>query len=494
MTNALQVGLSIPAPFSGQGLSIGATDTTGLAGAPTGSVEETFAALIERFGSQTPEASVRAGASTPIMLANTGLQVNETAGEAETALADMLSQLLEKLSALEDAMDGDTAPDADALDEIADLLAGVEQLMAATELPMPGGTAFEKLSGFATSLGLITRGGDGGTANPFDALASLATDIGNKAISIAPGLAAKLDDFASLLDRHSVHMQTVAAQSVEMPADTRKVILLSDVQSTPAIDIEKAAQASGQTVPTAPSTTTKLQASDTLPGSDRTLAKPDTNTVQTGSTGEQQPNAGIKPATQTGTPPASGENIASQLGDADAVILPAGQQSASAGQAATNVRGSQGTQPFAPPSAPVDVHYVAAEITRHVHNGVNRFEIRLNPPELGRIDVRMEMDQSGNVIARLAVEKSETLDLMQRDQRALERALAEAGLDSAKTELEFSLRQDGGGNAEDMGEETPWRTASSKEADDVSASQTALGARTELYRSYIHSDGVNLWV
>ena len=41
----------------------------------------------------------------------------------------------------------------------------------------------------------------------------------------------------------------------------------------------------------------------------------------------------------------------------------------------------------------------------------------------------------------MTVERPETLDLMQRDQRALQQALQQAGLDSSKTNLEFSLRQ-----------------------------------------------------
>jgi|GEM_PF-5958531 len=97
--------------------------------------------------------------------------------------------------------------------------------------------------------------------------------------------------------------------------------------------------------------------------------------------------------------------------------------------------------PYLAPPAQAVVPQVAFEIARQVQNGINRFEIRLDPPEMGRIDVRMDIDGAGNVHARLSVEKVETLDLMQRDQRALERALAQAGLDAGKTNLEFSLKQ-----------------------------------------------------
>lgn len=84
---------------------------------------------------------------------------------------------------------------------------------------------------------------------------------------------------------------------------------------------------------------------------------------------------------------------------------------------------------------------IAFEVSRQVESGNSRFQIRLDPPELGRIDVKLDIDNKGQVHAKLTVEKAETLDLMQRDQRALEKALQQAGLDQSKTNLEFSLKQ-----------------------------------------------------
>lgn len=84
---------------------------------------------------------------------------------------------------------------------------------------------------------------------------------------------------------------------------------------------------------------------------------------------------------------------------------------------------------------------IAFELSRQVEGGNTRFQMRLDPAELGRIDVRLDIDHKGQVHAKLTVEKAETLDLMQRDQRALEKALQQAGLDQSKTNLEFSLKQ-----------------------------------------------------
>ena len=133
---------------------------------------------------------------------------------------------------------------------------------------------------------------------------------------------------------------------------------------------------------------------------------------------------------------------------------------------------------------------LAFEVVRQVHAGNTRFQLRLDPPELGRIDVRLDIDKVGQVHARLMVEKSETLDLMQRDQRALERALQQAGLDGTKTNLEFSLKQNpfsgqqgqhgGDGRNPVFGSELP------ADADDTPP------PTVNLYRGRLTASGVNI--
>jgi flagellar hook-length control protein FliK len=88
----------------------------------------------------------------------------------------------------------------------------------------------------------------------------------------------------------------------------------------------------------------------------------------------------------------------------------------------------------------VPITGLAVEIAAHAQAGRNRFEIRLDPPELGRIDVRLDVDRSGQVTSRLVVEKAETLDLLRRDSAELERALQQAGLKTADNSMQFTLR------------------------------------------------------
>ena len=87
----------------------------------------------------------------------------------------------------------------------------------------------------------------------------------------------------------------------------------------------------------------------------------------------------------------------------------------------------------------VPIAGVAVEIVSRAQDGLRRFEIRLDPPELGRIDVRLDVDNGGNVTSRLTVERAETLDLLRRDAPQLERALQHAGLNT-EGGLQFSLR------------------------------------------------------
>lgn len=95
------------------------------------------------------------------------------------------------------------------------------------------------------------------------------------------------------------------------------------------------------------------------------------------------------------------------------------------------------------PGTLVPLAGVPIEIAARALEGHQRFEIRLDPPELGRIDVRLDVDRSGAVTTRLVVERAETLDLLRRDAPALEKALQTAGLKTDEGALEFSLRDHG---------------------------------------------------
>lgn len=105
-----------------------------------------------------------------------------------------------------------------------------------------------------------------------------------------------------------------------------------------------------------------------------------------------------------------------------------------------------GAMPHARPFAPAAPAQIAVSVARAVQDGVDRISIKLQPPELGRIDVRLDLGADGRVQAVLLAERPATLEMLQRDARELERALAGAGLDTGSGGLSFGLRSNGNGS------------------------------------------------
>jgi flagellar hook-length control protein FliK len=93
-----------------------------------------------------------------------------------------------------------------------------------------------------------------------------------------------------------------------------------------------------------------------------------------------------------------------------------------------------------PQAAAVPLAGIAIEIAGKALAGKNRFEIRLDPPELGRIEVRLDVDRDGNATTHMVADRADTLDLLRRDSSGLERALQDAGLKTGDNGLQFSLR------------------------------------------------------
>jgi flagellar hook-length control protein FliK len=88
----------------------------------------------------------------------------------------------------------------------------------------------------------------------------------------------------------------------------------------------------------------------------------------------------------------------------------------------------------------VPLNGLALQIAVTAQSGKSRFEIRLDPAELGRIDVRIDVDRHGQLTSHLMVEKPETLAMLRQDAPQLQRALDNAGFKTGDGGLQFSLR------------------------------------------------------
>jgi len=122
--------------------------------------------------------------------------------------------------------------------------------------------------------------------------------------------------------------------------------------------------------------------------------------------------------------------------------------------AATGATGQAAAASANSPAGAVPLSGLPIAIAARVQAGLQQFDIRLDPPELGRIDVRLGVDGNGQVTSHVTVDRPETLNLLQSQQPQLERALEQAGLKTADNGLQFSLRDQSfaggnGGGAQD---------------------------------------------
>ena len=101
-----------------------------------------------------------------------------------------------------------------------------------------------------------------------------------------------------------------------------------------------------------------------------------------------------------------------------------------------------------PNAAQAAVDQVGLAISRAVQDGRNQFTIRLDPPELGRVEVRLEFQAEGAMRATVTADQRDTLTLLQRDAQSLERALQQAGVKTDSGSLNFTLNHDGQRGAE----------------------------------------------
>ena len=167
------------------------------------------------------------------------------------------------------------------------------------------------------------------------------------------------------------------------------------------------------------------------------------------------PAAGASSVGATGLPSAD----APEAGPLEARPLVTGPQVAVRGDLAPgqslNGTADLGMRQAAAGAAPSAVaEQVAVHIRKAAAAGNDRISIRLHPAELGRIQVKIDLVDDGRVRAAIQADRPETLDLMQRDLRSLERALQDAGLKTDANSLSFSLRDHhghGGPAGEDPG-------------------------------------------
>lgn len=129
--------------------------------------------------------------------------------------------------------------------------------------------------------------------------------------------------------------------------------------------------------------------------------------------------------------------------------------------------GGETAAPIADTAAPVREHalstlsrttidataQIAAQILRKLDSRSTRFEIALRPDDLGRVDVKLDIDSEGRLAARLAFDNPVAATELRGRVDDLRRQLENAGFQLADDAFEFAER-DSGSSAFDRGQDS----------------------------------------
>lgn len=160
-------------------------------------------------------------------------------------------------------------------------------------------------------------------------------------------------------------------------------------------------------------------------------------------TGNEQTGDGQKnPASRSASPAATEDGNAPLSADAlisrteSAAALPPRAEAPSFARMLSQAAPA----PHAHPSPAEQLH---AQVKTAMRGGETRMQINLNPAELGKLEVRLDITADKQVRLSITADNPRTLDMLQSDVRALERMLTDIGLKPDSGSLSFNLRGDG---------------------------------------------------
>lgn len=129
---------------------------------------------------------------------------------------------------------------------------------------------------------------------------------------------------------------------------------------------------------------------------------------------------------------------------AKTIDAPAGADAGKLDAAASADAPDQAAAPAPRNPAPL-LAAIAGRVMRTADGGATSFDIRIAPPELGRIDAKLEIVGDGEATATITVERADTLSDMVRAAKELERAFADIGLKLSADAISFRMSGDGAG-------------------------------------------------
>ncbi len=125
------------------------------------------------------------------------------------------------------------------------------------------------------------------------------------------------------------------------------------------------------------------------------------------------------------------------------------------------------------------IQTVAAAIAKNAkESGPQTISMRLDPPELGKLQVEMKYKKGDPLKVHVVLEKADTATMFQKDAHALESALKDAGVQLDGSSLSFEFSQDNSAFRQAMGKESP--SASPRAISETSITTELLSIETSM--------------
>ncbi len=303
--------------------------------------------------------------------------------------------------------------------------AAVTGKTATPAVPTPGG-ASAPANKAATTLTSATKGqSPAGAQNP----QSATTLAGGSAVTAAlneknaaPGDSVRKKASPTVVSGEVANAKvTIKAAVIDAPGARKKAEKAAAKNDSSATRAVKS-KASARSTPQAPNGPTVAQAAQAATKANAAAPPP--------------PTANAQPLDPFGPAPGSAVTVGSDgvtLVSVSSVTTSAGAESVTQNTAAR----------AAAPPVPVP-QQIAVQFSQALTEGAGRMSIQLQPESLGRIEVEIELTKDGKLSAAFVADRPDTLDMLQRDARALERALNDAGIRTDTGGLSFSLRGESG--------------------------------------------------
>lgn len=249
----------------------------------------------------------------------------------------------------------------------------------------------------------------------------------------------------------------IGAETADSSSDSADITSSDDtvtVQAKPAATSVPTQAIAATALPLAPATVDQSAQSTSSPGAERAAAAIETAPSSTNATDAHTKSASTGTSKAASTASAKTAQVAAVAADATPEIkadaVTSGTTSVSAADTLTAARTSgaeTGKAAQASPAAqtaPAATVQVYSRMIERFDGRAQRYEIRLDPAELGRVDVRIEVGADKKVHAVLAAHDSAALTDLMRGQRALEASLRQAGIDVADGGIKFELSNETG--------------------------------------------------